>query len=167
MADLKFIVAEVNKLLKTDYNLISFDSLPIANLVQILVDTLHDFGALTKVNWFLNGERGSEGERETILIDTCAVAISKVSTVNKYRMIDDGQRCDATGTHWPKSIAIKLQKNYWINVPKSIWNVICVMHNFSDTFDAGYAAISLTVHAEATNGIKAVAKWLPQNAKKE
>lgn len=49
MADLKFIVIEINKLLKTDYNLISFDSLPIANLVQILVDVLHDFGALTKV----------------------------------------------------------------------------------------------------------------------
>lgn len=52
MADLKFIVTEVNKLIKTDYNLISFDSLPIANLVQILVDVLHDFGALTKVNWW-------------------------------------------------------------------------------------------------------------------
>lgn len=49
MADLKFIVTEINKLLKTDYNLISFDSLPIANLVQILVDVLADFGALTKV----------------------------------------------------------------------------------------------------------------------
>lgn len=49
MADLKFIVTEVNKLLKTDYNMISFDALPIANLVQILVDVLADFGALTKV----------------------------------------------------------------------------------------------------------------------
>lgn len=49
MADLKFIVTEINKLMKTDYNLISFDSLPIANLVQILVDVLHEFGALTQV----------------------------------------------------------------------------------------------------------------------
>lgn len=49
MADLKFIVSEVNKLIKTDYNMISFDALPIANLVQILVDVLADFGALTKV----------------------------------------------------------------------------------------------------------------------
>lgn len=49
MTDLKFIVTELNKLLKTDYNLISFDSLPIANLVQLLVDVLHDFGATTKV----------------------------------------------------------------------------------------------------------------------
>lgn len=49
MADLKFIVTEVNKLMKTDYNMISFDALPIANLVQILVDVLADFGALTKV----------------------------------------------------------------------------------------------------------------------
>lgn len=51
MTDLKFIVTELNKLLKTDYNLISFDSLPIANLVQLLVDVLHDFGATTKVNY--------------------------------------------------------------------------------------------------------------------
>lgn len=49
MADLKFIVSEINKLINTDYNMISFDALPIANLVQILVDVLHDFGALSKV----------------------------------------------------------------------------------------------------------------------
>lgn len=49
MTDLKFIVTELNKLLKTDYNLISFDSLAIANLVQLLVDALHEFGATTKV----------------------------------------------------------------------------------------------------------------------
>ncbi|XP_031617272.1 intraflagellar transport protein 81 homolog isoform X2 [Contarinia nasturtii] len=48
MTDLKFIVSEVNKLINTDYNMISFDALPIANLVQILVDVLHDFGALSK-----------------------------------------------------------------------------------------------------------------------
>lgn len=54
MADLKFIVSEVNKLINTDYNMISFDALPIANLVQILVDTLHDFGALSKVNYQLS-----------------------------------------------------------------------------------------------------------------
>lgn len=53
MTDLKFIVAEVNKLINTDYNMISFDALPIANLVQILVDVLHDFGALSKVNYQL------------------------------------------------------------------------------------------------------------------
>lgn len=51
MADLKFIVTELNKLINTDYNLISFDALPIASLMQILVDVLHDFGALAKVNW--------------------------------------------------------------------------------------------------------------------
>lgn len=49
MADLKFIVTELNKLINADYNLISFDALPIANLVQILLDVLHDFGALLKV----------------------------------------------------------------------------------------------------------------------
>ena len=52
MADLKFIVSEVNKLINTDYNMISFDALPVANLVQILVDVLHDFGALSQVNYF-------------------------------------------------------------------------------------------------------------------
>lgn len=57
MADLKFIVNEINKLIKTDYNLISLDSLPIANLVQILVDILHDFGALTKVKINFNGRK--------------------------------------------------------------------------------------------------------------
>lgn len=49
MNNLKFIVTEVNKLMKTDYNLISLDSMPIANLVQILVDVLTELGALTKV----------------------------------------------------------------------------------------------------------------------
>ncbi len=48
--DLKFIVAEINKILKTDYNLISFDSLSIENLLQILLDVLEKFGAAsTKV----------------------------------------------------------------------------------------------------------------------
>lgn len=32
--------------------MISFDALPVANLVQILVDVLHDFGALSQVNYF-------------------------------------------------------------------------------------------------------------------
>lgn len=49
MSDLKFIVTELNRQLKTEYNLISFDSLPIVNLVQLLVDLLHTFDALTKV----------------------------------------------------------------------------------------------------------------------
>lgn len=56
--NLKFIVAEVNKLMKTDYNLISFDSLSVENLLQLLLDVLHKFGASTKVKlkWkiFLN-----------------------------------------------------------------------------------------------------------------
>lgn len=50
--DLKFIVAEINKILKTDYNLISFDSLSIENLLQILLDVLEKFGAATKVMSF-------------------------------------------------------------------------------------------------------------------
>lgn len=55
MADLKFIVTELNQLINTDYNLISFDALPIASLMQILVDVLHDFGALTKVSGVVRG----------------------------------------------------------------------------------------------------------------
>lgn len=49
MANLKFIVTEINKFMGSDYNLISLDSMPIANLVQILVDVLNQLGALTKV----------------------------------------------------------------------------------------------------------------------
>lgn len=48
--DLKFIVAEINKILKTDFNLISFDSLSIESLLQILLDVLEKFGAATKVS---------------------------------------------------------------------------------------------------------------------
>lgn len=54
MTDLKFVVTELNKQLNTDYNLISFDSLPIANLVQLLVDVLHAFDATTKVQFVIN-----------------------------------------------------------------------------------------------------------------
>ncbi|KAG4079952.1 hypothetical protein HA402_006264 [Bradysia odoriphaga] len=46
--DLKFIVAEINKILKADYNLISFDSLSIENLLQLLLDVLEKFGAAAK-----------------------------------------------------------------------------------------------------------------------
>ncbi|KAJ6637180.1 Intraflagellar transport protein 81 like [Pseudolycoriella hygida] len=46
--DLKFIVAEINNILKTDYNLISFDSLSIENLLQVLLDVLEKFGATAK-----------------------------------------------------------------------------------------------------------------------
>lgn len=47
--DLKFIVAETNKLLKTEYNLISFDSLSVEALLQVLNDVLCKFNASTKV----------------------------------------------------------------------------------------------------------------------
>lgn len=56
--DLKFIVAEINKILKTDYNLISFDSLSVENLLQILLDVLQKFGAAAKVNLFEFGDFG-------------------------------------------------------------------------------------------------------------
>jgi intraflagellar transport protein 81 len=46
--NLKYIVTEVNKLLGTDYNLISFD-LPPESLLQLLVDVLHKFEASSKV----------------------------------------------------------------------------------------------------------------------
>lgn len=39
----KSIVQAVNKCLKTDYNLISFDSLPEESLLQVLLDVFHKF----------------------------------------------------------------------------------------------------------------------------
>lgn len=51
--DLKFIVAEINKILQTDFNLISFDSLSVENLLQVLLDVLEKFGAAAKVRLFL------------------------------------------------------------------------------------------------------------------
>ena len=47
--DLKLIVNNINVLLKTDYNLISFDSMTNDNLLQMLVEVLSHFNALTKV----------------------------------------------------------------------------------------------------------------------
>lgn len=49
MADnLKFIVAELNKRLRTDYNLISFDALAAEQLLQVLLDVLLAAGAAPK-----------------------------------------------------------------------------------------------------------------------
>lgn len=48
--DLKLIVLEVNKLLETDYNLISFDSLSPDSLLQVLVDVFHAFDAIEKLD---------------------------------------------------------------------------------------------------------------------
>uniref|UniRef100_A0A182PEH9 IFT81 calponin homology domain-containing protein n=1 Tax=Anopheles epiroticus TaxID=199890 RepID=A0A182PEH9_9DIPT len=48
--DLKLIVVELNKLLETDYNLITFDSLSPESLLQVLVDVFHVFGAIEKVD---------------------------------------------------------------------------------------------------------------------
>lgn len=50
--DLKTIVLEINKLLKTDYNLISFDSLTPESILQLLVDVLYTFQAILKVSAF-------------------------------------------------------------------------------------------------------------------
>lgn len=50
--DLKTIVLEINKLLKTDYNLISFDSLTPESILQLLVDVLNTFQAIQKVSAF-------------------------------------------------------------------------------------------------------------------
>uniref|UniRef100_A0A182XVD4 IFT81 calponin homology domain-containing protein n=1 Tax=Anopheles stephensi TaxID=30069 RepID=A0A182XVD4_ANOST len=47
---LKLIVIELNKLLETDYNLISFDSLSPESLLQVLVDVCHAFGAIDKLD---------------------------------------------------------------------------------------------------------------------
>lgn len=54
--DLKFIVAEINKILKADYNLISFDSLSVENLLQLLLDVLEKFNAAAKVKLFYKFE---------------------------------------------------------------------------------------------------------------
>ncbi|KFB46856.1 hypothetical protein ZHAS_00014862 [Anopheles sinensis] len=48
--DLKLIVVELNKLLETDYNLITFDSLSPESLLQVLVDVCHAFGAIEKID---------------------------------------------------------------------------------------------------------------------
>ncbi|XP_055605755.1 intraflagellar transport protein 81 homolog [Uranotaenia lowii] len=48
--DLKLIVLEVNKLLQTDYNLITFDSLAPESLLQVLVDVFHAFQAIDKLD---------------------------------------------------------------------------------------------------------------------
>lgn len=50
--NLKFIVAEINKAMKADYNLISFDSLSVESLLQLLLDVLHKFDASVKVDIF-------------------------------------------------------------------------------------------------------------------
>lgn len=44
----KFIVAELNGRLKTDYNLITFDALTAEALLQLLLDVLQSFGAAPK-----------------------------------------------------------------------------------------------------------------------
>ncbi len=50
--NLKFIVQEVNNLLKTDYNLISFDSLPVESTLQVLVDIFATYDVQPKVGFF-------------------------------------------------------------------------------------------------------------------
>lgn len=47
--NLKYIVQEINSLLGTDYNLISFDSLLPELLLQVLVDVFSNFNATEKV----------------------------------------------------------------------------------------------------------------------
>ena len=46
--DLKLVVLEVNRLLETDYNLITFDSLAPESLLQVLVDVFQAFGAISE-----------------------------------------------------------------------------------------------------------------------
>lgn len=48
--DLKLIVLEVNKLLETEYNLITFDSLSPESLLQVMVDVFHAFHAIDKLD---------------------------------------------------------------------------------------------------------------------
>lgn len=52
--NLKSIVQAVNKCLKTDFNLISFDSQSDESLLQVLLDVFHKFDVITtKVRFFL------------------------------------------------------------------------------------------------------------------
>jgi len=51
--NLKSIVQSLNKLLHTDYNIISFDSLSEESLLQLLLDVFLKFGVITvKVRFF-------------------------------------------------------------------------------------------------------------------
>lgn len=47
--NVKFLVAEINRSLKKDYNLITFDALSVENLLQVFVDVLQSVGASVKV----------------------------------------------------------------------------------------------------------------------
>lgn len=51
--DLKFLVNEINEILGTEFNLISFDSMSPETLLQTLVDVLTYFKATTKVKYCL------------------------------------------------------------------------------------------------------------------
>lgn len=48
--NVKFLVAEINRMLKRDYNLITFDALSVESLLQVFVDVLQGVGASVKVN---------------------------------------------------------------------------------------------------------------------
>lgn len=43
--NVKFLVGEINRTLKRDYNLITFDALSVENLLQVFVDVLQSVGA--------------------------------------------------------------------------------------------------------------------------
>lgn len=47
--NVKFLVAEINRTLKKDYNLITFDALSVESLLQVFVDLLQSVGASGKV----------------------------------------------------------------------------------------------------------------------
>lgn len=47
--NVKFLVAEINRTLKKDYNLITFDALSVEMLLQVFVDLLQSVGASGKV----------------------------------------------------------------------------------------------------------------------
>ena len=55
--NLKFIVQEVNKVLKTDYNLISFDSMSVESILQVLVDVFVQFEVQSKVLFKIDTNR--------------------------------------------------------------------------------------------------------------
>lgn len=58
MERLQFIVRETNKLLGTNYNLLSFDGLGSTKLLQLVCDVLQALGANTKVRIYINSVIG-------------------------------------------------------------------------------------------------------------
>lgn len=69
---IKFIVNEINNYLKTNYNLISFDSLSNEGLLQVLVDSFAYFEAVPKVrpNYFINFNNATNSYSNSLMLES-------------------------------------------------------------------------------------------------